>query len=103
MHGFARVVATVAGLLALSVPARADRWVASWTGPAQGPYPAGNPTAQPELRFALPSPELGARDRSFRLIVRSDEWGPDRIPARRFTSSTILRELENRFRILLQT
>ncbi|MGV7217627.1 GDSL-type esterase/lipase family protein [Bradyrhizobium sp. UFLA05-112] len=75
MQGFARAVGTVVALLALSVPARADRWIASWTGSAQGPYPAGNATAQPELRFAFPSPELGARDQSFRLVVRPDVWG----------------------------
>src|SRR6202023_1073471 len=40
-----------------------------------GPYPIGNPSAQPDLRFAFPSPEIGARDQSFRLIVRPDLWG----------------------------
>ncbi|MCP3466549.1 GDSL-type esterase/lipase family protein [Bradyrhizobium sp. CCGUVB23] len=75
MQGFVRAVVAVVALLALSVPARADRWIASWTGSAQGPYPAGNATAQPELRFAFPSPELGARDQSFRLVVRPDVWG----------------------------
>ncbi|WP_245288022.1 GDSL-type esterase/lipase family protein [Bradyrhizobium sp. Ec3.3] len=75
MQGFVRAVAAIVALLVLSVPARADRWIASWTGSAQGPYPAGNATAQPELRFAFPSPELGARDQSFRLVVRPDVWG----------------------------
>jgi lysophospholipase L1-like esterase len=41
----------------------------------QGPYPIGNPSAQPDLRFAFPSPEIGACDQSFRLIVRPDLWG----------------------------
>ena len=54
----------------------ARKWVTSWTGSAQGPYPAGSPLAQPDLRFAFPSAELGARDQSFRLIVRPDLWGP---------------------------
>ena len=35
-------------------------WVASWTASAHGPYPVGNPTAQPEQKFALPSAETGA-------------------------------------------
>jgi hypothetical protein len=48
----------------------AEKWVTSWTGSVQGPYPIGNPSAQPDLRFAFPSPEIGARDQSFRLIVR---------------------------------
>ena len=75
MHGFPRAVAAVVALLALATPASADRWVASWTGSAQGPYPAGNPTAQPELGFAFPAPEQGARDQTFRLIVQPDVWG----------------------------
>ena len=42
---------------------------------AQGPYPVGNATAQPELKFAFPDPAKGATDQSFRLIVRPDIWG----------------------------
>jgi lysophospholipase L1-like esterase len=52
-----------------------QKWVTSWTGSVQGPYPIGNPSAQPDLRFAFPSPEIGARDQSFRLILRPDLWG----------------------------
>jgi lysophospholipase L1-like esterase len=69
-------------LLAVSASAQAqgvkgaDRnWVAAWTASAQGPYPVGNPTAQPELKFALPSAERGASDQTFRLILRPDIWG----------------------------
>ena len=54
----------------------ARKWVTSWTGSAQGPYPAGSPLAQPDLRFAFPAPDTGARDQSFRLILRPDLWGP---------------------------
>jgi len=75
MQGFPRPVAALVTLLAISGPARADHWVASWTGSAHGPYPIGNPTAEPELKFAFPSPEQGARDQTFRLIVRPDVWG----------------------------
>lgn len=50
-------------------------WVVAWTASVQGPYPVGNPTAQPELRFAFPTPAQGASDQSFRLIVRPDIWG----------------------------
>jgi lysophospholipase L1-like esterase len=53
----------------------ATKWVTSWTGSAQGPYPVGNPSAQPDQRFAFPVPENGARDQSFRMIVRPDVWG----------------------------
>ena len=52
-----------------------DNWVVSWTGPVQGPYPVGNPSAQPEQKFAFPDPAAGARDQTFRLIVRPDLWG----------------------------
>ncbi|WP_298231249.1 GDSL-type esterase/lipase family protein [uncultured Azohydromonas sp.] len=54
----------------------ACKWVTSWTASAQGPYPAGSPLAQPDLSFAFPAPDTGARDQSFRLILRPDLWGP---------------------------
>ncbi len=41
----------------------------------QGPYPSGNASAQPDLRFAFPSARDGARDQTFRLIVMPDIWG----------------------------
>jgi lysophospholipase L1-like esterase len=52
-----------------------QRWVASWVGSAQGPYPIGNASAQPDLGFVFPIAETGARDQTFRLIVRPDIWG----------------------------
>jgi lysophospholipase L1-like esterase len=60
----------------LPVDAQRDRkWVTSWAASVQGPYPVGNPSAQPDLRFAFPSSATGARDQSFRLIVQPDLWG----------------------------
>ena len=53
----------------------ATNFVAAWTASAQGPYPIGNATAQPDLRFAFPQPEKGAVNQSFRLILRPDIWG----------------------------
>ena len=58
-----------------AVAADTRNWVVSWTGAVQGPYPIGNATAQPELKFVFPNPEQGATDLSFRLIVRPDIWG----------------------------
>ena len=58
-----------------TTPALAQKWVTAWAGSVQGPYPVGNPTAQPELRFALPSQEMGAKDQTFRLIVKPELWG----------------------------
>ena len=55
--------------------AQAPHWATSWAAAAQGPYPVGNPAAQPDLRFALPSPETGARDQTMRLMVRPTLWG----------------------------
>jgi len=52
-----------------------QKWVTAWTGSAQGPYPVGNPSAQPNLSFAFPTPAEGAHDQTFRLIVRPDIWG----------------------------
>jgi lysophospholipase L1-like esterase len=70
-----KLALAVAVLATLAAPASAQQWVASWTGSSHGPYPVGNPTAQPELKFAFPSPEHGAKDQTFRLIVRPDVWG----------------------------
>ena len=52
-----------------------ETWVVSWVGSAHGPYPVGNPSAQPDQRFAFPSAQTGAHDQTFRLIVRPDIWG----------------------------
>jgi lysophospholipase L1-like esterase len=57
-----------------ALPALAQtKWVTVWTASVQGPYPTGNASAQPDLRFAFPSPT--ARDQTFRLIVQPDIWG----------------------------
>src|SRR5262245_32676671 len=69
----------LAGILALmSAAAQAEppqKWITSWAASVQGPYPIGNPSAQPDQRFAFPSAETGARDQTFRLIVMPDLWG----------------------------
>jgi hypothetical protein len=54
---------------------RGHRWVATWTASVQGPYPSGNPSAQPVLDFAFESPQRGATDQTFRLVVKPDLWG----------------------------
>ena len=62
---------------AIPSPARAapPNFVVAWAASVQGPYPVGNATAQPEMRFAFPDPTKGATNQSFRLIVRPDIWG----------------------------
>ena len=50
-------------------------WVTSWAASVQGPYPVGNPSAQPNLALVFPTPDIGARDQSFRLIVKPELWG----------------------------
>jgi hypothetical protein len=45
-------------------------WVVSWVASAHGPYPVGNPSAQPDQRFAFPSAQTGANDQTFRLMKR---------------------------------
>ena len=68
-------------VLALATPtAQTETWVVSWTGSAHGPYPSGNPVAQPVLDFAFPPPTAGtsgsqSHDQTFRLIIRPDLWG----------------------------
>lgn len=51
------------------------QWVTCWTASAQGPYPCGNPAAQPDLSRIFPAPEHGAQNQSFRLILRPDLSG----------------------------
>jgi lysophospholipase L1-like esterase len=59
----------------MSAAQGSEKWVVSWTAAAQGPYPSGNASAQPDQRFALPSPAAGASDQTLRLIVRPGLWG----------------------------
>jgi lysophospholipase L1-like esterase len=73
--------ATGPGALAqVTVPtapgAAAPRWATSWAASVQGPYPTGNPSAQPDQRFAFPDPAEGARDQTLRLVLRPTVWGP---------------------------
>jgi hypothetical protein len=63
------------GLVLLATPAMAQRWATVWAGADQGPYPSGNPTAQPDLSFAFAHPDTGAHEQSFRLILKPDVWG----------------------------
>ena len=66
----------IAAILALPAAAQAaDKWTTSWAASVQGPYPVGNPSAQPVLKFAFPTPEAGARDQTFRLIMMPEIWG----------------------------
>ena len=52
-----------------------QKWAATWAASVHGPYPSGNPSAQPDLKFAFADPGHGAVDQSFRLIVKPDLWG----------------------------
>jgi hypothetical protein len=77
----ARTVATtVAVLMLAAAPApgqlpRGQVWVTTWAGSVHGPYPAGNPVAQPMLDRVFDA-QRGATDQTFRLIVRPTVWGP---------------------------
>jgi hypothetical protein len=62
-------------LFVVAIPAAQAKWITVWTGSVQGPYPVGNASAQPVLTPVFPVPETGARDQTFRLIVRPDLWG----------------------------
>jgi len=68
--------ALIVAAIALPASAQAaDQWITSWVASAQGPYPVGNPSAQPVLKFAFPTPEAGARDQTFRLVLMPEIWG----------------------------
>ncbi len=55
----------------------AGTWVTSWAASAQGPYPVGNTVLEPDLRRVFPEPAQGAKDQTFRLIVKPDVWGKE--------------------------
>jgi lysophospholipase L1-like esterase len=70
------MICVVVWLLLVPVSEAANaKWVTSWTASVQGPFPTGNASAQPDLRFAFPAASTGARDQTFRLIVQPDIWG----------------------------
>jgi lysophospholipase L1-like esterase len=72
-----RLAAFLAGVV-VSLGALAqggEKWVTTWAASAHGPYPVGNPSAQPKLDRVFPAPESGARDQSFRLVLRPSIWG----------------------------
>ena len=74
----ARTVATIVGALMLAAaPGQLPRgqvWVTAWAGSVHGPYPSGNPVAQPVLDRVFDA-QRGATDQTFRLIVRADRVG----------------------------
>src|SRR3954466_8727746 len=57
------------------LPRPGEAWAASWAASVQGPYPVGNPSAQPDQRFAFPVPAEGADDQTLRLVLRPTLWG----------------------------
>jgi lysophospholipase L1-like esterase len=76
ISGVLRASIIIATIVVLPAAAQAaDKWATAWAASVQGPYPVGNPSAQPVLKFAFPTPETGARDQTFRLIVLPEIWG----------------------------
>ena len=65
----------LAALLANPALAQTPHWATTWAASVQGPYPVGNPSAQPDLRFAIPDPASGLHDQTLRLMVRPAIWG----------------------------
>jgi len=45
-------------------------WVTVWTASAQGAYPVGSAVAQPDLSMAIPQPEKGLVNQSFRIPLK---------------------------------
>src|SRR6185295_11317247 len=76
LRAVSRALLAVAVFALMPLPAHAaDKWITSWIASVQGPYPIGNPSAQPVLKFAFPSAETGANDQTFRLILMPEIWG----------------------------
>ncbi len=76
MKSILAILAIILGLSMETADAQPNqKWVVSWAASVQGPYPTGNPSAQPDQRFIFPTPANGANDQTFRLIVRPTIWG----------------------------
>ncbi len=78
MRLLALLALVAAPLLAAPAAALAQdgqAWATSWAASVQGPYPVGNPSAQPDQRFAFPSAQTGASNQTLRLVVRPSLWG----------------------------
>ena len=73
--------------LLLTGQAGAQQWVASWTASAHGPYPIGNPSAQPDLRLVFP--DRAARD-GLTSRAGSVTMAPAVTTEPRFTSTAVL-------------
>lgn len=43
----------------LAVDEPKAKWLVSWAASVQGPYPVGNPSAQPDMKLAIPSAASG--------------------------------------------
>jgi len=75
-----RILCIIGLAFSTIAPAGAEQmphWVTTWSASVQGPYPIGNPSAQPDLRFAFPVPEQGAHDQTVRLMGRPSLWGKE--------------------------
>src|SRR4051812_12097050 len=73
-----RLLGLLLAMTLLAPPASAqpaEGLATSWAASIQGPYPVGNPSAQPDQRFLFPDPARGARDQTLRLVVRPSYWG----------------------------
>ena len=76
MRDPARTLLALVLFMALGMTqAHAQKWVTSWAASVQGPFPIGNATAQPDLKFAFPKPDSGARDQTFRQVIKPEMWG----------------------------
>ena len=76
LRAMSRALFALAVLVLMPLSAHAaDKWITSWIASAQGPYPTGNPSAQPVLKFAFPAAETGAKDQTFRMILMPEIWG----------------------------
>jgi len=72
-----RLLFTLLALVILNMQnawAEPQKWVTSWIASVQGPYPTGNPSAQPNMSVVFPTPAKGANNQSFRMMVKPDLW-----------------------------
>ena len=56
--------------------AEPQKWVTSWIASAQGRYSKCNPSAQPNISAVFPVAAQGAKNQSFRMMVKPELWSP---------------------------
>jgi lysophospholipase L1-like esterase len=85
------LIVAAATLPQMAAAQAGEAWKTSWAASVQGPYPVGNPSAQPNQAAIFPDAATGANDQTLRMVLRPTVWG--RQARLRFTNALGTRPL----------